>query len=164
MSGVEFSGGQTVAMAPLTAVHQPVGAGTRGDRHFTLGTIVIGAVAVHSNLPVSIDETFVSAIRTVESRLSRRGIFGGLGGGQFVYIYRLQTDNPRASTLRDGSITETSRTVIRHYRPRDGPHEPSRTGGVGDDHRVGTFDGRQLPSRFYTVKGAVGSHGDRPGR
>lgn len=63
---------------------------------------------MHMNSPIPIDETFMTAVRTVESGLSIRGIFGRLVGSQHVYIYRLQAENPRAFTLQDGSITETA--------------------------------------------------------
>lgn len=104
MNGVEVSGSQTVATALLTPLQQPVGVGARGDCRFTVGTLVVGAVAVLSNLPVSVNGAFVTAIRTVERCLSRRRISEGFDGGQRVYIYRLQVENPRASTLRERSI------------------------------------------------------------
>ena len=88
MSSVEVSGDQTVASTPLAAVQQPVRGGTRGDRRFAVGTLVIGAIAVHSNPPVSIDVTFVTTIRTVERRLTRRGISEGWVGGHRGSIYR----------------------------------------------------------------------------
>lgn len=86
MSGVEVSDRQTVAGGPVAGVHQQVWTGTRGNRDPALGTIVVDPVAMHTNPPVSIDETFVTALRTVESRLPRRGIFESLVGGQHVYI------------------------------------------------------------------------------
>ena len=102
MSGVEVSDRQTVAGAPIADGHQQIWTGTRGNRHPALGTIVVGAVTMHTNPPVSIDETLVTALRTVESRLPRWGIFGSVVGGQLGCIYRLQAENPRDSTFEMG--------------------------------------------------------------
>lgn len=105
MSGVEVSDRQTIAGAPIADDHQQVWNGTRGNRHPALGTVVVGAVAMHTNPPVSIDETLVTALRAVERRLPRRGIVGSLSESQHGYIYRLQSENPRDSAFREGSIT-----------------------------------------------------------
>lgn len=105
MSGVKASDRQTVTGCPIVDVYILVWTGTRGNRHPALRTIVVGAVAMHTNPPVSIDETLMTALRAVESRLPRRGIVGSSSGSQHGYIYCIQAENLRDSTFREGSIT-----------------------------------------------------------
>lgn len=89
-------------------INHQVWTGPRDNRHPADGTLIFGAVIMDTNGPIAIDEAFMTALWAVESGLPRRGIFGRLVGSQHVYIYRLQAENPRDSTLPEESIMETA--------------------------------------------------------